>query len=447
MNAKNFILRQAIGAICLALGLPATAQTLAETCRAAQAQDAQFAIAKASYQASLEKLPQARAGLLPTLSLTASQVDQTGQASFSDAPYIQRSPGSWSWSVQLTQPVFRYANWAAYRQADAQLEQAQAQLQGALQELLVRCAQAYFDLVIAREGVSVMDAQINSTQQQLVLAQRNFEVGTGPVTDVHEVRAKQAANEAQRIGALNDLLNKQAELEKLLGSPQNIAPVKIAGALPALANSNVDEWRTRASAQNPQVKSQEAALEVARKEVSKNKALHAPTLDLTVTQSTNYSGGTLSSPADLTSRVNSSQVGLQLNIPIFSGGASQSRVREAIAQMEKANAELTNAKRIAETQARQAFWGVVNGEAQTVALVQAVESAKSALEGNRIGYRVGTRINPDVLSAEQQLYMAERDLSKARAETVMQSLKLKAVAGLLQESDLALIELLLEPIK
>lgn len=447
MNARTTVGSLAVFTVCLLMSLACGAQSLTEVCRTAQAQDAQFASANATYQASLEKLPQARAGLLPTVALTANQNRQSGEASFSDAPYIERSPAFWSWSIQLTQPLYRYGNWVAYRQADDQLAQAEAQLAVAKQDLLLRCSQIYFDVVLARESVAVMDAQLASTKEQLTLAQRNFEVGTGTVTDVHEVRAKQASSQAQRISALNELLGKQAELERILGSSQAIPQVRIAGALPTLDAANLDEWRINAGAKNPQVKSQQAALEVAKREVSKSRSMHMPTLDLTLSRSTNSSDGTLNSPADLSTRVNSSQVGLQLNVPIFAGGGSQSRVRESLALLDKAEADLANARRAAESQARQAFWGVINGEAQTAALLQAVAAGVNAVEGNKIGFRVGTRINPDVLNAEQQLFSAQRDLSKSQVETLMQSLKLKAAAGLLLESDLAAVESLLEPIQ
>ncbi|MBC7917735.1 MAG: TolC family outer membrane protein [Rhodoferax sp.] len=429
------------------LSLSCGAQSLTEVCSTAQAQDAQFASARAAYHASLEKLPQARAGVLPTVALTANQNRQAGEASFSGAPFIERSPTSWSWSLQLTQPLFRYGNWVAYRQADAQLAQAEAQFSGAKQDLLLRCAQSYFDVVLARENVAVMDAQLASTKEQLTLAQRNFEVGTGTVTDVHEVRAKQAFSQAQRISAWNELLGKQAELERMLGSAKTVPAVRIVGMLPTLDAASMEEWRINAGARNPQVKSQEAALEVAKREVSKSRSMHMPSLDLTIGRSTNSSDGTLSSPADLSTRVNASQIGLQLNVPLFAGGGSQSRVRESLAQLEKAEADLANAKRAAETLARQAFWGVISGEAQTAALLQAVAAGVSAVEGNKIGFRVGTRINPDVLNAAQQLFSAQRDLSKSRVETLIQSLKLKAAAGALQEQDIVAIELLLEPTK
>jgi outer membrane protein len=207
----------------------------------------------------------------------------------------------------------------------------------------------------------------------------------------------------------------------------------------------LDDWLSVASHQNPQVLIQKEALKVASAEVSKNMAAHAPTLDIVANRTGSYSSGSLSSPADLSTRTLSNQVGIQLNIPLFAGGATQSKVRESVALEEKAKEDLTAARRNANSQVRQAFAGVMNGQAQVQALEAAVEASQNALESNIIGFKVGTRINPDVLNAQQQLYAAMRDLSKARVDVVMQSLKLKATTGSLDGLDLAYLENLMQP--
>ena len=315
------------------------------------------------------------------------------------------------------------------------------------QDLILRTAQGYFDVLLAAEGVRVLDAQLKAVEEQWVLAKRNFEVGTGTVTDVHEAHARQALSRAQRVAAVNELSSKQADLERMLGEPMALMPMRLAQTLPRINTERLSDWSQSAAANNPQIRVQQAALDVARREVSKSNGAHLPTLDLVLSRSANYNSGTLSSPSDLESRVNTQQVGLQLTVPLFSGGGAQSRVREALALQEKAAAELEGARRNAEAQVRQAFAGVTNGQAQVEALQVAVEAGTNAVEGNKIGYRIGTRINPDVLNAEQQLFASLRDLSKARVETITQGLKLKAAAGMLQATDLAALELLLEPLK
>ena len=429
----------------MGLSMASHAQSLMDVYQKARAQDNQYGAARRALEASLEKLPQARAGFLPNVSVVANKNHQIGEASFSSAPYVSRDVRAWNWTTQLTQPVIRWGNWATYAQADAQVTQAKEQFSLAEQDLIVRTAQVYFDVQVAMQSVQVAEAQLQAINEQLTLAQRTFEVGMGTITDVHEAKAKQALNLAQRVSALNDLTTKQAELEKLIGEYVALPPMQLTKSLPALDPTQLNDWLTVALRQNPQIRIQEAALTVASKEVSKSMAAHAPTLDIVANRTGNYSSGTISSPADLSTRFNSHQTAVQLTIPLFAGGATQSKVRESVALEEKAKEELTGAKRNASSQVRQSFAGVMNGQAQVEALEAAVEASQNSVESNKIGFKVGTRINPDVLNAEQQLYAAMRDLSKARADAVMQSLKLKATTGSLDGDDLAALEKLIQP--
>lgn len=427
--------------------LPSDAQSLMDVYQKARTEDNQYGAARRALEAAIEKLPQARAGFLPSVSVVANKTHQIGEASFSSAPYVARDVRSWSWTTQLTQPVIRWGNWATYAQADAQVTQAKEQFALAEQELIVRSAQVYFDVQVAMQSVQVAEAQLQAIKEQLILAQRTYEVGIGTITDVHEAKAKQALNLAQRVVALNDLTTKQAELEKLIGDYVTLPPMQLTKSLPALELTQLNDWLAVALQQNLQIRIQQAALSAASQDVSKSMAAHAPTLDIVANRAGNYSSGSLSSPADLSTRVNSHQTGLQLTIPLFAGGATQSKVRESIALEEKAKEELAGARRNASSQVRQAFAGVMNGQAQVEALEAAVEASQNSVESNKVGFKVGTRINPDVLNAEQQLYAAMRDLNKARVDAVMQSLKLKATTGTLESDDLVALEKLMQPIQ
>lgn len=214
--------------------------------------------------------------------------------------------------------------------------------------------------------------------------------------------------------------------------------------LPAVQPDDEQPWLDSAREQSIPVRIAQASLEVADREIAKSRAAHSPTLDLTAGYGTNYSSGSITSPADISVRSRSRQVGLNLNIPIFSGGGVQARVREALALKYKAADDLEAARRQAATQASQAFTGVVSGAVQVQALASAIASSKSSVDSNKIGFRVGSRINIDVLNAEQQLYTAERDWHKARAETLMQGLRLKAANATLAESDLNAINNMLD---
>ena len=419
-------------------------QSLTEIYRKAQAEDAQYRAARKGYEATLEKVPQARAGLLPNANLTSNRNRQTGEASFSGASPVNRDIKSWTWTAQVTQPLIRWASWVGVTQATKQVEQATAQLALAEQDLMLRTAQAYFDIMLAQENIRVAEAQLSAMNEQLLLAERQFAVGTGIVTDIYEAKTKRGSAKSQWISAQNELLSKQAELDKIVGEAVVLQSVQMTKNLPAMQSASVNEWLSQAAMQNLQIKIQQAAVAVARSETTKSLSAHAPTLDITYNRAGAYSSGSLSSPADLTTRTQSHQAGVQLTVPLFAGGAAQSKVRESLFLEEKADEELIAAKRSATTQVRQAYAGVMNGQAQIEALQVAVEAGAQAVEANKIGFKIGTRITPDVLNAEQQLYGAMRDLMKARVDAVMQGLKLKAAAGILQELDLAALDALIE---
>jgi outer membrane protein len=421
------------------------AQSLMDVYQKAMQNDTQYNASRRMLEVGIEKSAQGRAGLLPTVNAVGAKNHQMGDVSFSDAPYVHRDVRNWNWSMQVTQPIIRFVNVAAYAQGNAQTKQAQEQFVLAEQDLIVRVAQAYFDFQVAQESVQVARAQVQAIGEQLTLAERTFNVGTGTITDVHEAKAKHALAKAQHVTAENDVVTKQAELERIAGEPLTLPAMRLTQDLPIMQGS-VHEWLAAAVSGNPQIKIQQAVLDVAHQEVNKSYAAHAPTLDFVASRGSNYGSGSLSSPADLSTRVNSFQRGIQLNIPLFAGGATQSKVRESIALEEKAREDLLGAQRQASSSVRQAYAGVVNGQAQVMALELAVEAGRNAVESNKIGFTIGTRINPDVLNAEQQLYSAMRDLSKARADAAMQGLKLKAATGSLMPDDLQALEKSLEKI-
>ncbi len=506
LNSKKYAIASTIhkpSAICLAAmmawsvqSMPAYAEDLITIYRQALSQDPVLQAAKFALEAAHQKIPQARAGFLPTINWTANKTKQLGltrltpaatttdtqattgtaavsgvQPAASDtvsdsgftspsledaanagdsvaAPQttnstpepepLNRVVRSYGWTLQLTQPIIRPVAWITYAQAGAQVRQAQAQYSQAQQDLILRVAQAYFDVVVADNNVRVALAQDNSVDMQLTLAKRNFEVGTSTVTDVHEAKSRFELSKAQRIGAENELQAKQAELERITGNmPAKLAALQTQVIPPLPSPPELASWITKAKEQHPMVLVQIEAQEVASKEISKNRAGHLPTLDFTASRSANYSSGSLSSPTDLETRAKTNQYSLQLSIPIYSGGMIDSRVKESAAMLNKTQAELESARRQVATMARQAFNGVMNGHAQIEALTVAVTASKSSVNANKIGYKIGTRINIDVLNAEQQLFAAMRDLSKARVETFMQGLRLKASIGILSEADLA----------
>lgn len=414
----------------------ATGADLLEVYHNAQKNDPTFTSAQYSYAATRQKIPQARAGLLPVVNLKGNDNRTKATAQFGPPPSVYRNIKAWDWSLQLTQPLINFQNIYSLSSAEMQVEQAQAQYNLAEQDLILRVTQAYFDVLVAQGSIEVAQAQIRATEEQLALAQHGFDEGTNAITDVHEAKSRADLALSQYVAAQNDLETKNAELEKLLEeAPKSLAPLRAEAVISRPEPDNAKEWIDQARESNPAVLAPLAALGVVQAEVRKNHAEHLPTLDMVASYGNNYSSGSLTLPVDYQTRVNSGEIGVQLNVPLFAGGSTNSRVKEALANEGKATADLEVARRQSGTDAKKAYAAIVNGLAQIEALESAVESSKSAVKGNQIGYKMGIHMNIDVLNAEQQLYTAQRDLIKARYDTLFQGMKLKAAAGVLSETD------------
>ena len=425
-------------ALALAAWMPTAshAESLLDLYRLAQQSDPVLRAARHALSAAREKVPQAHAGLRPQVSATAANTRSHGFYNFAPNPDSERAVASWNWALQLTQPLIRVQNWRALSQAQAQQELADAHYALAQQDLVLRLVQAYFEVEVARQGIAVTDAQLRAVQELLGQNQKGFMAGTHAITDVHEAQSRLELARAQRVGALNELSTKEAELEKLVGVvPAILAPLRKDAKLPLPSPTDVANWSEQARNGALQVRAQRAAVAVAEKELSKNSAAHLPTLDFTASYGRNASSGSSSTPQDFSSSSQASQFGIQLSVPLYAGGGMQSKVRESLAQLEQARAELETAQRAALALARQSFNGVLNAQAQAQALQAAIESSESAVKGNRIGVQLGTRINIDVLNAEQQLFTAQRDLIKARYDMLLSGFKLKAAAGILTDAD------------
>ena len=432
-----FVRRMAAVLLLAGVSLPLHSEDLLEVYRLAQGNDPAFDSARYAYEAARELIPQARAGLFPVLNLNGNDTRTSASAKFSNSPQVFRDVHAWTWSLQLTQPLIRAQNTYAYSESEWLVEQARAQFSQAEQQLILRVTQAYFDVLIAQESIEVADAQTLAMGEQLELAQRGFEKGVNAITDVHEAKSRSDLARSQQIAALNELEAKRTELEKVAGrAPDMLAALQPAMVVPKPQPDDVNAWIGQARENNPAVLAPKAAVNAADAAVSKNRAEHSPTLDLVASYGRNYSSGNANTPTDFETRAKSRQYGVQLNIPLYAGGATSSRVTQALANRNRAAAEFEAARRQAGADARQAYASIVNGLAQIEALESAVESSRSAVNGNQIGYKLGIHTNIDVLNSEQQLYTAQRDLVKARYETLLQGLYLKAAAGALAESDL-----------
>lgn len=426
------------------MSLQAHAFDLLQVYRTARENDPVFEAARYTLEAAREKIPQARASFLPTVNLNGNYNRTSADTTYTNAPVVTRNVNSWAWSLQLTQPLLRMQSIYAYSESEALVEMAVAQYSQAEQDLILRVSQAYFDVLVAQETVTAVEAQVQAMNEQLAAATHGFKAGTSTVTDVHEAKSKAELARAQQVAALYDLDNKRAELGKLVGeAPDQLAALQPAAVSPSPDPAEPQAWIVQARENNPTVRLQKATLDAAEANVKKLRAEHLPTLDLTASVGDNYASGSLTNPSDFSSRSRSQMAGVQLSVPIYSGGATSSRVHEAAANQYKARAQLEEARRKAGADARQAFAGIMSGVSQIAALQSAVESGGSSVNGNKAGYQLGLRINSDVLAAEQQLYLSIRDLVKARYDTLFQGLKLKAAAGILNEADLLTINAML----
>jgi outer membrane protein len=419
-------------AVCLALGLSplAGAADLLEIYHTAQTQDAVFASARAAQQAGQEKLTQGRALMLPSVNLNANTTknDVTNQSPAYNGTYNTHGYG-----VTLTQPLFREQNWAAYNESELQVMISEAQFKLAEQDIILRSAQTYFDVLIAQDTVQLTAAQKTAIAQQLEQAKRNFEVGTSTITDTYEAQARYDLIVAQELAAANNLEVKRRTLQQLVNS--DIGELNVLGKafkLEPPAPADVQKWVEDAQHGNYQIAMSQAAYELSDQEVARNRGGHLPTVDLVATHGKTYATGGIYGPND----TRSTTVGVQLNLPLFQGGATQSKWREADANREKAKQDLENARRNVELQTRQAYLGVVNGIAQVQALQQALKSSESLLQASKLGQEVGVRTNLDVLNAQQQAYSTRRDLYQAQYNYLVSQLRLKAATGTLAEADL-----------
>ncbi len=416
----------------LGISIPVGAADLLETYRAAQGQDPVFAAARAAQRAGQEKLAQGRAQLLPSVNLNANSTYSDNTIQYRGASPSPSRYNSHGYGVNLVQPLFRQQNWQAYSVAELQVAQSEAQFRNAEQDLVMRVAQAYFDVLLAQDNVQLAEAQKTAIFEQLQQAKLNFEVGTATITDTHEAQARYDLVSAQEIAAQGNVEIKKSALQQLTHSkPGSLRQLgaQFKSELPQPAA--MGKWVEQAQQHNPQLAVALASAELAEKELVRNRGGHYPTLDLVASYSENFTN--LGVGSESSSKV----IGVQFNLPLFQGGATQSKWREAEANRDRARAELENARRNIAVQTSQAYLGVVTGMAQVQALRQALQSGESLLQASKLGQEVGVRTNLDVLNAQQQLYATRRDLYQAKYNYLIGQLRLRAAAGTLVEEDLA----------
>jgi outer membrane protein len=418
----------------------AQAQSLVQLYESARAFDATYQSARLQYDANLARAEQAKAGILPSagLSAGASRVGVDSTLSATSSSFNTQNA-----TLSASQPLYRPANRATYEQGKKQLDLARAQLEAAEQDLIVRTSQAYFDVLAAQDTLASVQAQKAAVAEQLAFAKRNFEVGTSTITDSREAQARFDLVTAQEIAADNDLRVKKIALDQLVGVTESqpkplLAPVKLPPVVPADAGA----WVQQSETTHPAIRQAQSGVDIAELEVTKAEAGHKPTLDLTASYNVTRNPSN-TAQSGISSRANTSNVGLLLNVPLFAGFATQNRIKETLSLRDKALSDLEGTRRSVAQATRTAFFGVQSGQGQVRALEAAELSSQSALEANKLGYQVGVRINIDVLNAQSQLFQTRRDLAQARYNVLLGELRLRQASGTLTPQDLQPINALL----
>lgn len=441
-----------VTAVALAWTPHAQAESLLALYQQAKAFDASYLASKAQAEAVGYQAEQSYALRRPMVNLkgnvgrqylNADSVDSSVDPTLAGVLGLGQNSGSTSKSlaVQAKQNLYNGMNNATIAQAEQSLVAAQTDLDAAEDSLMVRLTQAYFDVLSAQDLLVTTQANKKAFAEQLAAAKRSFEVGNATITDTREAQARFDLVLAQEIAFQNELQVKHMALDQMVGKENvSTSALKTPVDLSALDPVNMDDWVTL-STNSPSVRKAQVGVSVAQLALDKARAEHMPTADLVA--SLTQQKVTSASVGAIGSNGLTSSIGLEVNVPLFAGFATQNKIKEALSLKEKSELDLDNAKRSLSLSTRQAFFGVRSGMAQVGALEAAEASAKLALEATQLGYRVGVRVNKDVLDAQTALSSTQKDLYKARYDVLVTNMKLRQAAGALEEKDLQALDGLL----
>jgi outer membrane protein, protease secretion system len=423
--------RAAFAFVLVCAALPCWPLDLSQAYQAALEQDATIRAARASAEARRERLPQARAQLLPNVSANITRnrnnLDRTAPNLFGQPTTSNLHYTSGTEALTVRQPIFRKYQFADYSQAQAQVEEANATLEKDMQNVGVRVSGAYFEALLSQEQLALVLAQKTAYTTQLDAARKRLSAGAGTRTDIDEAQAALDLNAAQELEARQNVDFTRRQLHAMVNQPIDslaaLDPRKL--ILRSPDPDRVEDWTLRAEQSSPEIQSLKAQLEVARQEIEKAKAGHYPTLDAIAQWSRNENDSVTTVDTRYTNRA----IGVQLVVPIFSGGYTSSLVRQAVAEQERVGHALEALRRDLGVRIHREFRGITEGLLRVKALEQAVRSAEQVAVSNRRAYEAGSRTLVDTLNAEQQRVAALRDLAQARFLYLMSRVRLLAVAG------------------
>ena len=419
----------------LSIAFPAAAENLLDVYQLAQQHDPVFRAAEQEFFATREVREQSRALFLPTLNLS-------GQYNWNKQDYSTtgvQNFESYNYALSLNQTLFRNDYFVQYRQANLQVAQASARFNSAAQDLIVRVADAYFQVLAAHDNLRFVQAEKKAIAEQLNQTKQRFKVGLTAITDVHEAQSRYDQSVAQEIEAKNLVATSRENLRELIGQyPQTLAALATEVPLSPPDPQDVEAWVETAQKSSLPLIVAEKAREIARAEIDRRKSGHYPTLDLTASLSHTYTEGGAFSPFT-GNTYDDQRIGLQLNLPIYQGGLVTSQTRQAEYQFAQAKEEYIRQKRLTEKNTRTAYLNVLSNISTVKAFKQALKSTRTALEATEAGYEVGTRNAVEVLNARREVFRAERDYARSRYNYIVQALRLRQAAGILTETDLVAI--------
>lgn len=424
--------------------LQAQPLSLLDVYQQALAHDASLASALSANRAAQEIIEQGKALYRPTVNFNADT-----NAIKSDIHYLA-TPGSskssfenYKYGVDARQPIFRKQNLIQIEQATTQVNIADKQLNLAQQALMLRTTQAYFDVLMAQDKLALIGAQKQAIASQLAQAQANFDLGSATITDANEAQARYDLTASQEIAALNEFEIAKHAVQAITG----MLPARLASVKPQLkANDmgqNMATWQEVALINNLNIQIQQDTAKLAEQDLALNQAGHLPTLDAVASYTNSYANGSVSR-FGTGNDLHVGSIGLQLQIPLYEGGATSSRVRQAMLNKQKAQDDLDLIRRQTELDTQRAYLNLSSSIAQLKALDQAVLSSQSQLDATQLGYQVGVRTSVDVLNAQQQLFSAKRDVAQARYNYLINIIRLKTAAGVVAAADLVDINQQLE---
>ncbi len=440
---SGYIKRLLVGSTLLCLSMSANAMDLLQAFEAAQQNDPTMLAARATATGERERLPQARAQLLPNLNASVSRINNRLTPNIQGVEQATNSYPSSSETLTLRQPLFRPQLTAQYRQAQAQADDANAVLQQEEQSLAVRVSGAYFEAMLTQDQLALVLAQQTAYTTQLDAARKSFAAGSGTRTDVDEAQARLDMSLALEIEARQNVTYTLQQLQALVNQPiVKLATLNVARlALQPPQPTKLDDWTARAERHSPQLQSLAARVQVTRQETKKARAGHYPTLDA-IAQWTDSESEIVTNTS---SRYTNKTIGLQLNMPLFAGGFVNSQVRQTLAGQERAEQFLEAGRRDLGLRVHKEFRGVTESIHKIKALEQAARSADQVVLSSRKSFQAGSRTVLDILNAEQQRMLVLRDLAQARYMYLISNIRLLALVGEANLAAMTAVNQVLQP--